>query len=101
MAVRGRDHYEVSAAQELKSLTERLDHLRAVAERVPGERRFTLERALDEMRGLRNRTEAKLEDVRRAPEDAWKLVKVHADAALAQFKGGLELIERQFRRVAA
>jgi hypothetical protein len=101
MAARGRDRYETSAAQELKALTDRLDHLRAVAERVSGERRFKLERGLDDLRGLRNRCEAKLEDVRRASEDAWHLVKVHADAALAQFRGGLERIEGQFQRIAA
>jgi len=101
MTARSRDRYETSAAQDLKALTDRLDQLRAVAERVSGERRFTLERALDELRGLCNRCEAKLEDVRRASEDAWHLVKVHADAALAQFRGGLERIEGQFHRIAA
>jgi hypothetical protein len=101
MANRGRDRYELAAASELKTLTERLDNLRALAERTSGDRRFTLERALDEVRGIRNRTEAKLEDVRRAPDDAWQLVKVHADAALAQFRGGLDQIESQFRRIAA
>jgi hypothetical protein len=56
---------------------------------------------LDAVRGIRNRTEAKIEDVRRASDDAWQLVKVHADSALAQFRGGLDQIESQFRRVAA
>jgi len=67
----------------------------------PASKSFALERALDQVRGLRNRTEAKLEDVRRASEDAWKLVKVHADAALAQFRAGLDQIENQFSRMAA
>jgi len=101
MGNRGRERYEVAAASELKTLTERLDNLRALAERVSGEQQFALERALDQVRGLRNRTEAKLEDVRRASEDAWQLIKVHADAALAQFRAGLDQIESQFRRIAA
>jgi hypothetical protein len=101
MVTRGRDRYELAAASELRTLTERLDNLRALAERTSGERRFALERALDAVRGVRNRTEAKIEDVRRASDDAWQLVKVHADTALAQFRGGLDQIESQFRRVAA
>jgi hypothetical protein len=101
MITRGRDRYELAAASELKTLTERLDNLRALAERTSGDQRFALERALDAVRGIRNRTEAKIEDVRRASDDAWQLVKVHADAALAQFRSGLDQIESQFRRVAA
>ena len=47
MANRGRDRYELAAASELKTLTERLDNLRALAERTSGDRRLILERALD------------------------------------------------------
>jgi hypothetical protein len=101
MGIRGRDRYELAAASELKMLTERLDNLRALAERTSEDQRFALERALDAVRGIRNRTEAKIEDVRRASDDAWQLVKVHADLALAQFRSGLDQIESQFRRVAA
>src|SRR4029453_17854305 len=101
MVTRGRDQYELAAASELRTLTERLDSLRALAERTSGDQRFALERALDQARGIRNRTEAKIEDVRRSSDDAWKLVKVHADAALAQFRAGLDQIESQFRRAAA
>jgi hypothetical protein len=101
MRTHGRDRYELAAASELKMLTERLDRLRALAERTSGERRFALERALDAVRGIRNRTEAKIEDVRRSSDDAWHLVKVHADAALAQFRSGLDQIENQFRQIAA
>jgi hypothetical protein len=101
MRTRGRDRYELAAASELKMLTERLDSLRALAERTSGERRFALERSLDAVRGFRNRCEAKIEDVRRASDDAWQLVKVHADAALAQFRSGLDQIESQFRQIAA
>jgi len=82
-------------------LTERLESLRALAARTSGERRFALERSLDAARGFRNRSEAKIEDVRRASDDAWHLVKVHADAALAQFRSGLDQIESQFRQIAA
>ncbi|KJB95401.1 hypothetical protein GGE65_003764 [Skermanella aerolata] len=101
MNTRGRDRYELAAATELKMLSERLDSLRAQAERTSGERRFALERSLDALRGIRNRTEAKIEDVRRASDDAWQLVKVHADAALAQFRSGLDQVESQSRQVAA
>ena len=101
MRTRGRDRYELAAASELRTLTERLDDLRALAERTSGDQRFALERALDAVRGIRNRSEAKIEDVRRASDDAWQLVKVHADAALAQFRSGLDQIESQFCRAAA
>jgi hypothetical protein len=101
MVTRGRDRYELAAASELRTLTERLDNLRALAERTSGDHRFALERALDAVRGVRNRTEAKIEDVRRSSDDAWQLVKVHADTALAQFRSGLDQIESQFCRVAA
>ncbi|UEM19247.1 hypothetical protein JL100_019380 [Skermanella mucosa] len=101
MTHRSRDRFESASSLEMKALTERLDNLRAVAERVPGDQKFLLERSLDELRGLRNRCEARLEDARRASEDAWYLVKVHAEAALAQFRAGIETIENQYRRMAA
>jgi len=101
MARRVRETYLEDAAAVLARLTDRLDGLRAFTERTPSAQRFALERALDELRGLRNRTEAKLEDVRRSSEDAWQLIKVHSDNALAQFKGGLDRVETQMQRSAA
>jgi hypothetical protein len=101
MAHRSRDRFDSAASVELKSLTERMDGLRLVAARVSGDQKLALERSLDDLRGLRNRCEARLEEARRASEDAWYLVRVHAESALAQFRGGLEAIENQYRRIAA
>jgi len=101
MAHRLRQRYVEAACSELNVLTRRLERLRSVVERGRGDRRLQHERHLDDLRGLANRATAKVEDVRRASEDAWKSFKVHADSAIAQFRDKIEIFEAEFAELAA
>ena len=93
MARRMKQVYVSRAAEDLRILAERLDRLRAATERLGADRKLLLEPALDDMRGMRNRAEAKLEDVRRAPDDAWSVFKVHADGAIENLKLAIHRFE--------
>lgn len=96
-----KQRYLSRASAQLEHLNKRLDELRSMAERLGRDRRRPLERALDGARGLRNRAEAKLEDVRRAGEDAWRAFMVPAEAALAELRSVLEQLEGDFCQQAA
>lgn len=93
--------YLTFAEAALASLDERLDRLHAVAARLVPERRSAAERMLDTLRGIRNRAGAKVEGVRRAPEDAWSDVKVHAEAAVAELRAAVDRLEALLRPEAA
>jgi hypothetical protein len=96
-----RDVYMERALGALAKDAERLDRLRAEALRARGEARAALERELDGLRGACNRAAARIEDVRRAPEDAWSLAKVPADRALAGIEAELDRLEAHLRPHAA
>lgn len=93
MAPRMKQVYVSRAAEDLRILGERLDRLRAATERLGTDRKLLLEPALDDMRGMRNRAEAKLEDVRRTSDDAWPVFKVHADGAIESLRSAIHRFE--------
>lgn len=88
-----RQTYQESYSRHLHAARSRLDHLRGLAERMRHEERLDFERALDDLRGFWNRANARLEDLNRAPTDAWKNNKLRADAALEDLQKALERIE--------
>ena len=94
--------YLASAEAALLALDGRLDRLYGVAARLASEeRRLAAERMLDTLRGIRNRAGAKLEDVRRAPEDAWSGVKVHAEEAITELGAAVGRLESLLHAEAA
>lgn len=76
---------------------EKLDELRCHAERLPVVQRRDAESALDRLRGLFNRALARVEAVRMAGDDADKLKRAVAGAAVAleELRDGLTGMENR------
>ena len=81
----------------VQDAAERLDGLRAWAERSPQTRRHGLEQDLDQLRGMLNRARALLEGVRMAGDDAGSIAtaRATASAAVSDLMDGLERLETQ------
>jgi hypothetical protein len=89
--------------------TQRMEGLRTTVERLAEWRgnpdceaqRSELERALDRVRGNRNRALARLEAVRLAEDDSWVFSRSHADQAIATFCQSVDEVESHLHRAAA
>lgn len=90
---RSKQAYLAAAAEELRNLHERMEKLRVSSRRLDNEQGMMLERALDDLRGRSNRAEAKLEELRRAPEDSWAMLRPRSDMALEDLRVGVGRLE--------
>jgi len=95
------DRYLIEAKAALDGATGRLDRLNRLVERTRGLDRRAWQRDLDHLRGACNRVAARIEDVRRAPEDAWQTGRMPTDTALAALLGELERLEGRITPLAA
>jgi hypothetical protein len=85
----------------LQHAGDRLERLRSSVERRGEEERLDLERALDELRGRRNRLMARVEAAHQASDDAWPFARAQTDQAIGDLVSGLDELEARLRRVAA
>ncbi len=96
-----RDRYLTDATTALAEAAGRLDRLQARVQRVRGIDRRAWQHELDLLRGGCNRVAARIEDVRRAPEDAWQTARLHTDTALSGLIAGLDRLEGLITPLAA
>lgn len=90
---RSKEAYLATAAEELRDLHDRMETLRLSSRRLESGQGLLLERALDDLRGRSNRAEARLEEVRRASEDAWAMLRPRSEAALETLRTGIAHLE--------
>jgi predicted nucleic acid-binding Zn-ribbon protein len=90
---RSKQAYLAAAAEELRNLRDRMESLRRSSRRLESGQVLMLERALDDLRGRGNRVEARLEEVRRAAEDAWTTLRPRSEAALDDLRAGVRHLE--------
>jgi hypothetical protein len=98
---RSKEAYLAAAAEELRNLHDRMDNLRRSSRRLETEQGMMLERALDDLRGRSNKAEAKLEELRRAPDDIWAMLRPRLEAVLEELRGGIGQLEKQLDREVA
>ncbi|HYH18067.1 MAG TPA: hypothetical protein VD995_05560 [Azospirillum sp.] len=101
MTGRKRQAYDSFCRDLLQHASDRLERLRSSVERRGEEERLDLERALDELRGRRNRLMARVEAARQASDDAWPFARAQADQAVGDLVGGLDELENRLQRAAA
>ncbi len=95
MSHRERDAFDSRARAHLTTITDRMNDLRTTVERFEGKSRDSagrepLERALDSLRGLRNRAAARIEAAHQADDDAWPTARAQADRALREAQTALD-----------
>ncbi|MFD1627525.1 hypothetical protein [Azospirillum griseum] len=101
-----RDAFDSRARVQLTTITNQMNDLRTTVERFDGRSRDItgrepLERALDSLRGLRNRAAARIEAAHQADDDAWPTARAHAERALREAQGVLDDMSARLHAQAA